>query len=119
MYKPSIYLVVTYFSTYLLIYRTYSHKMDHLDLKAYINSVEVHPQLSHRGIQWMVHWLQLFTLAVKEPFLYIASLTLKSVNLLPNIFGLLKILIRNLVHSISFCKFSFPSYTFDALLCWN
>jgi hypothetical protein len=54
--------------------------MDHLEVKAYINSVEVHPQLSHRGIQRMVHWLQLFTLAVKEAFLYIASLTLKSVT---------------------------------------
>jgi hypothetical protein len=81
--------------------------MDHLEVKAYINSVEVHPQLNHRGIKWMVHWLQLFTLAVKEAFLYIASLTLKNVNLLPNIFGLFKILIRNVVHSISFCKFSF------------
>jgi hypothetical protein len=86
-------------------------------VKAYINSVEVHPQLSHRGIQRMLHWLQLFTLAVKEAFLYIGSLTLKSVNLLPNIFGLFKILIRKLVHSISFYKFSFPSYAFDALFC--
>jgi hypothetical protein len=48
MYKPSTYLVVIYFLTYLL------HKRDLLSklvtkVKPNINSNEVHPQLSNNG----------------------------------------------------------------------
>ncbi len=41
MHKPSTYLVVTYFPTYLPLYIC--------DLFPNINSVEVHPQLSNNG----------------------------------------------------------------------
>jgi hypothetical protein len=49
MYKPSTYLVVTFFfsPTYLPIYETYFLTALVTKVKPNINSVEVHPQLSH------------------------------------------------------------------------
>jgi len=47
MYKPSTYLVVTYFPTYLPIHETYRIGLPRV--KPNINSVEVHPQLSNKG----------------------------------------------------------------------
>jgi hypothetical protein len=50
MYKPSTHhLVVTYFPTYLLINSTYLFTKWVSKVKPYINSVEVHLQLSHNG----------------------------------------------------------------------
>jgi hypothetical protein len=46
MYKPSTYLVVTYFPTCLPIYQTYFPSALVIKVKPNINSVEVHPQLS-------------------------------------------------------------------------
>jgi hypothetical protein len=46
MYKPSTYLVVTYFPTYLPIYGTYFLQNGLPRRNQNINSVEVHPQLS-------------------------------------------------------------------------
>jgi hypothetical protein len=45
MYKPSTYLVVTYFPTYLLMYETYFPTELVIKVKPNINSVEVHSQL--------------------------------------------------------------------------
>jgi hypothetical protein len=47
MYKPSTYLIVTYFPTYLPIYETYFLQSLLAKVKPNINSVEVHPQLSN------------------------------------------------------------------------
>jgi hypothetical protein len=47
MYKPSIYLVVTYFPRYLPIDETYILKKIIIEVKPNINSDEVHPQLSN------------------------------------------------------------------------
>jgi hypothetical protein len=47
MYKPSTYLVVSYFSTYLPMYETYFLKDFVTKLKPNTNSVEVHPRLSN------------------------------------------------------------------------
>jgi hypothetical protein len=47
MYKPSTYLIVTYFPTYLPIYETYFLQSLLTKVKPNINSVEVHPQLSN------------------------------------------------------------------------
>ncbi len=47
MYKPSTYLVVTYFPTYLHMYETYFIQKLVTKVKPNINSVEVHPQLSN------------------------------------------------------------------------
>jgi hypothetical protein len=50
MYKPSIYLVITYFSTYLPMYKTYIFLTKLVTkVKPNINSVEVHPQLTSNG----------------------------------------------------------------------
>jgi hypothetical protein len=49
MYKPSTYLVVTYFPTYLPIYETYFLQNWLPKVKPNINSVKVHPQLSNNG----------------------------------------------------------------------
>jgi len=48
MYKPSTYLVVTYFPTCLPIYQTYFPSALVIKVKPNINSVEVHPQLSYK-----------------------------------------------------------------------
>jgi hypothetical protein len=47
MYKPSIYLVITYFPTYLPTYETYFLQNWYPRWNENINSVEVHPQLSN------------------------------------------------------------------------
>ncbi len=47
MYKPSTYLLVTYFPTYLPLYETYFPTELVTKVKPNINSVEVHPQLSN------------------------------------------------------------------------
>jgi hypothetical protein len=47
MYKPSIYLEVAYFLTYLPIYETYFLTELVTKMKPNTNSVEVHPQLSN------------------------------------------------------------------------
>jgi hypothetical protein len=47
MYKPSTYLIITYFLTYLPIYETYFFSKLVTMVKPNINSVEVHPQLSN------------------------------------------------------------------------
>jgi hypothetical protein len=47
MYKPSPYLVITYFPTYLPMYETYFLTELVTKMKPNINSVEVHPQLSN------------------------------------------------------------------------
>jgi hypothetical protein len=47
MYKPSAYLVVTYFSTYLPKYGLFITKL--VTKKSDINWVEIHPQLSNNG----------------------------------------------------------------------
>ncbi len=45
MYKPFIYLVITYFSTYLPMFKTYVFPTELVTkVKPNINSVEVHPQ---------------------------------------------------------------------------
>jgi hypothetical protein len=49
MYKPSTYLEVAYFPTYLPMYETYFLQKLVTKMKPNINSVEVHPQLSHNG----------------------------------------------------------------------
>ncbi len=49
MYKPSTYLVITYFPTYLPIYKTYFLRNWLPQVKQNLNSVEVHPQLSNSG----------------------------------------------------------------------
>jgi hypothetical protein len=49
MYKPSTYLVVTYFPTYLPIYETYFPTELVTKVKPNLNSVEVHPQLTNNG----------------------------------------------------------------------
>jgi hypothetical protein len=49
MYKPSIYLEVAYFPTYLPIYETYFPTELVTKMKPMMNSVEVHPQLSING----------------------------------------------------------------------
>jgi hypothetical protein len=46
MYKPSTYLLIIYFPTYLPIYETYFFTELVTKVKPNINSVEVHPQLS-------------------------------------------------------------------------
>jgi hypothetical protein len=54
MYKPSTYLVVTYFPTYLPIYEYLFLTELVTKVKPNINSVEVHPQLSNNwpSIGW-------------------------------------------------------------------
>jgi hypothetical protein len=47
MYKPSTYLVVTFFPTCLPIYQTYFPSELVIKVKPNINSVEVHPQRSY------------------------------------------------------------------------
>ncbi len=50
MYKPSTYLVVTYFPTYLPIYIWGLFPTQLVTkVKPNINSVKVHPQLSYKG----------------------------------------------------------------------
>jgi hypothetical protein len=51
MYKPSAYLAITYFPTYLPIYETYLLRPTELVTKVEPNSnpIEVHPQLSNNG----------------------------------------------------------------------
>jgi hypothetical protein len=49
MYKPSTYLVVIYFPTYLPIYDTYFPTESVTKVKSNINSLEVHPPLSNNG----------------------------------------------------------------------
>ncbi len=50
MYKAAIYLVITYFSTYLPMCETYIFPRELVaEVKPNINSVEVHPQLSNNG----------------------------------------------------------------------
>jgi hypothetical protein len=49
MYKPSTYLVVTYFPTYLRKYETYFFTELVTKMKSDITIVEVHPQLSNKG----------------------------------------------------------------------
>jgi hypothetical protein len=49
MCKPSTYLVVTYFHTYLPIDETYFLQNWVSKVKPNIDSVEVHPQLSNTG----------------------------------------------------------------------
>jgi hypothetical protein len=49
MYKPSTYLVVTYFPTYLPTYETSFPTELVTKVKPNINSVEIHPQLSNNG----------------------------------------------------------------------
>ncbi len=60
MYKPSTYLLITYFLTYLPMYETFfptylptyeTYFLTELvtKVKPNINSVEVHPQLSNNG----------------------------------------------------------------------
>jgi hypothetical protein len=58
MYKPSTYLVITYFPTYLPMYETYFLQNLVAKVKPNINSLEVHPQLSNNGhtVGGMVHW---------------------------------------------------------------
>jgi hypothetical protein len=48
MYKPSIYLEVAYFLTYLPMYETYFLTELVTKMKPNFNSVEVHPQLSNK-----------------------------------------------------------------------
>ncbi len=48
MYKPSTYLVITYFPSYLPIYETYFLQLV-TKVRPNVNSVEVHPQLSDNG----------------------------------------------------------------------
>jgi hypothetical protein len=48
MYKPSTYLVISYFPTYLPIYETYFLQLV-TRVRPNINSVQVHPQLSNNG----------------------------------------------------------------------
>jgi len=47
MYKPSMYLVVTYFSTYLPTHETYLPQNWVTKVKPNINSVQVPPHLSN------------------------------------------------------------------------
>ncbi len=72
MYKPSIYLVVTYFPTYLPIDETSFPTELVTKVKPNINSVEVHPQLSKKrhlvdgalvsaGSLWLHLWALLIT----------------------------------------------------------
>jgi hypothetical protein len=49
MYKPSNYLVITYFPTYLPKYETYFFTELVTKMKSDITIVEVHPQLSNKG----------------------------------------------------------------------
>jgi hypothetical protein len=49
MYKPSAYLEVSYFPTYLPIYEIYFLQNWLTKMKPNINSVEVHPQPNHNG----------------------------------------------------------------------
>jgi hypothetical protein len=56
MYKSSTYPLITYFPTYLPIYETYFLTELVIKVKPNINSVEVHPELSNNGSQWMLHW---------------------------------------------------------------
>jgi hypothetical protein len=49
MYKPSAYLVVTYFPTHVPISDTYVPTELVTKVKPSLNSVEVHPQLSNSG----------------------------------------------------------------------
>jgi hypothetical protein len=49
MYKPSTYLVVTYFPTFLPTNETSFHTELVTKVKPSINSVEIHPQLSNHG----------------------------------------------------------------------
>ncbi len=49
MYKPSTYLEIVYFPTYLPIYETYFLQKWLTRWNQIINSVEVHPQLSNNG----------------------------------------------------------------------
>jgi len=52
MYKAAIYLVITYFSTYLPMCQTYIFPTESVTkVKPNINSVEVHPQLTNNGHQ--------------------------------------------------------------------
>jgi hypothetical protein len=51
MYKPSAYLVVTYFPTYRRDYDTYFLRELVTKVRPDINSVEVHPKLSNNGYQ--------------------------------------------------------------------
>jgi hypothetical protein len=73
MYKPSTYLVVTYFPTYVPIYETLYW---FAKVKPNINSVEVYPQLSNNrhpvdgalvgaGSLWPMPWLFTITSALK------------------------------------------------------
>jgi hypothetical protein len=48
MYKPSTYLAVTYFLTYLSM-RPISYRIDFQSDNQNINSLDVHPQLSNKG----------------------------------------------------------------------
>jgi hypothetical protein len=71
MYKASIYLVITFFSTYLPMYETYIFPTELVTkVKPNINSVEVHPQLTNKGhpvdsarvgacSAWPIHMFQL------------------------------------------------------------
>jgi hypothetical protein len=49
MYRPSTYLEVVYFPTYLSIYETYFLQKRLTTWNKIINLVEVHPQLSNNG----------------------------------------------------------------------
>jgi hypothetical protein len=49
MYKPSTYLLITYFPTYLPIYETYFPTESVTKVKPNLNSGEVHPELSNTG----------------------------------------------------------------------
>jgi hypothetical protein len=52
---PLVYLVLAYFFTYLFIENLPLTEWT-IKVRSDINSVEIHTQLSHKGIQWMVCW---------------------------------------------------------------
>jgi hypothetical protein len=76
MYKPSPYLVRTYFPTYLPMYETYIFPTELVTkMKSNINSVEVHPQLSNNrhpvdgvlvGAGSLMSWDHLFSIKLQS-----------------------------------------------------
>ncbi len=48
MYKPSSYIIINYFPTYLCMQNLFPTKLV-IKVKSNINSLEVHPQLNNNG----------------------------------------------------------------------
>jgi hypothetical protein len=76
MYKPSTYLVITYFPTYLPIYETYFLQTWLLRWNQILTQVRFIHNWVIMDIQWMVHWcVPTYIITTEIPYLHTYNTT--------------------------------------------